>query len=137
LNVTITEAAWEDMLNIGRAIMQDSPVRAGTFIDELHDRCESLGQWPRAFPMLPGYEDKGIRRRVHGNYLIFYASQTLALKCFISCMARKIMSGFCLARGKRVTASRIHVASLIAVGQFSAEHFRLERRVWSSLMGWR
>jgi toxin ParE1/3/4 len=21
---------------------------------------------------LPGYEDKGIRRRVHGNYLIFY-----------------------------------------------------------------
>jgi hypothetical protein len=38
LNVTITEAAWEDMLDIGRAIMQDSPVRAGTFIDELHDR---------------------------------------------------------------------------------------------------
>lgn len=60
------------MLNIGLAIMQDSPVRAGTFVDELHESCESLGQSPRAFPLLPGYEDKGIRRRVHGNYLIFY-----------------------------------------------------------------
>lgn len=72
MNVTITEAAWDDMLNIGRAIMRDSPVRAGTFADELYDRCESLGQSPRAFPLLPGYEDKGIRRRVYGSYLIFY-----------------------------------------------------------------
>ena len=72
MNVTITESAWDDMLNIGRAIMQDSPTRAGTFVDELHESCESLGQSPRSFPLLPGYEDKGIHRRVHGNYLIFY-----------------------------------------------------------------
>jgi toxin ParE1/3/4 len=60
------------MPGIGRGIMQDSPVRAGTFVDELYERCGSLGQMPRAFPLIPGYEDKGVRRRVHGDYLIFY-----------------------------------------------------------------
>ena len=27
---------------------------------------------PRAFPLLPDWEDRGVRRRSHGNYLIFY-----------------------------------------------------------------
>jgi plasmid stabilization system protein ParE len=27
---------------------------------------------PRRFPLVPGHESKGIRRRVFGNYLIFY-----------------------------------------------------------------
>ena len=27
---------------------------------------------PRAYPLLPNWEDRGVRRRVHGNYLIFY-----------------------------------------------------------------
>jgi hypothetical protein len=31
----------------------------------------------------------------------------------------------------------IGLLSSIAVGQFSAEHFTLERRVWASLKGWR
>lgn len=34
--------------------------------------CESLGEFPRAYPLVPRYEDSGVRRRVHGNYLIFY-----------------------------------------------------------------
>jgi hypothetical protein len=27
---------------------------------------------PRAYPLLPNWEDRAVRRRVHGNYLIFY-----------------------------------------------------------------
>lgn len=72
MNVVISEAAWSDMLQIARAIMIDNPVRADSFLTELYERCESLGQMPRAFPLLPGHEEQGIRRRVHGNYLIFY-----------------------------------------------------------------
>ena len=26
----------------------------------------------RAFPLLPGWEDQGVRRRAFGDYLIFY-----------------------------------------------------------------
>lgn len=72
MNVVISEAAWSDMLQIARAIMIDNPVRADSFLTELYERCESLGQMPRAFPLLPGHEEQGIRRRVHRNYLIFY-----------------------------------------------------------------
>ena len=43
-----------------------------TVIGELRRRCESLAFWPRRFPLIPRYEYAGIRRAVHGNYLIFY-----------------------------------------------------------------
>ena len=31
---------------------------------------------PRAFPLLPRHRKSGIRRKVHGNYLIFYTIGT-------------------------------------------------------------
>jgi toxin ParE1/3/4 len=72
MKVVITEAAFADLLHIGRAIRVDNPARAETFVDELYDRCQRLGAMPLAFPLLPDWEDKGIRRRPHGNYVIFY-----------------------------------------------------------------
>lgn len=72
MKVVITAAAFADILNIGHAIAKQNPARAETFVAELHDRCENLGAMPRAWPLLPDWEDHGIRRRVHGNYLIFY-----------------------------------------------------------------
>ncbi|WP_349958079.1 type II toxin-antitoxin system RelE/ParE family toxin [Rhizobium sp. ZPR3] len=72
MKVRITDAAWENMLHIGRWIKQDNPARAETFVRELYDRCEALEDMPRAFPLLPGREDAGIRRRPYGDYLIFY-----------------------------------------------------------------
>lgn len=72
MKVLITEEAWADMLGIGRNIMQDNPARAGSFVDELYDRCQTLADTPRAYPLLPNYESEGIRRRAHGNYLIFF-----------------------------------------------------------------
>ena len=72
MRVILTEAAYADLLHIGQTIKQDSPIRAASFVAELYDRCQCLGMMPRAFPLLPDWEERGIRRRPHGDYLIFY-----------------------------------------------------------------
>jgi len=72
MKVVLTESALADLTHIGRQIRQDNPKRAESFIEELHDRCRRLETAPLAFPLIPGWEDRGIRRRSYGNYLIFY-----------------------------------------------------------------
>jgi plasmid stabilization system protein ParE len=72
MKVVVSDAAYRDLLDIGRAIAKDSPRRAISFIDELHERCRGLSTMSRAFPLLPGWEDRGVRRRPFGDYLIFY-----------------------------------------------------------------
>jgi plasmid stabilization system protein ParE len=47
-------------------------VWAVSFTEELLDRCQALAATPRAYPLVPRYERFGIRRCVHGDYLIFY-----------------------------------------------------------------
>ncbi len=68
----MTEAALDDLIAIGWNIGINDPARAETFVDELYDRCQRLAAQPLAFPLLPNWEHKGIRRRSYGNYLIFY-----------------------------------------------------------------
>jgi plasmid stabilization system protein ParE len=83
MRVVLTDAAYVDLLDIGRAIGKDSPGRAISFVDELHERCKGLSTMARAFPLLPGWEDRGVRRRPFGDYLIFYrisASQVQVLR---------------------------------------------------------
>jgi toxin ParE1/3/4 len=46
--------------------------RAETFVQQLEQKCLELGSMPRAFPFVPHRMNKDVRRRVHGNYLIFY-----------------------------------------------------------------
>jgi plasmid stabilization system protein ParE len=70
--VRITDAAWEDLREIGKSIRRDSPARAVTFTDKLYDLCRDLGNMPEAFSLVPRYERRGVRRRVFGNYLIFF-----------------------------------------------------------------
>ena len=72
MRVVVTEAALADLIRIGRTIAQDAPTRAEIFVAELYDRCRRLADMPRAYPLLPNWEDSGVRRRVHGAYLIFY-----------------------------------------------------------------
>ncbi len=71
--VVIGEAALDDMLHIGLSIKQDNPARAASFVDELYQLCQETGFMPQAFPLLGSHEASGIRRRVHGSYLIFYS----------------------------------------------------------------
>jgi toxin ParE1/3/4 len=70
--VVVTPAAEADLESIGDYIAAHNPARAVTFIRELRGQCLELGEMPEAFALVPRYERQGIRRRVFGNYLIFY-----------------------------------------------------------------
>jgi plasmid stabilization system protein ParE len=72
MKVTITEPAEAELETIGDWIARDNPERALTFVLELRQSCETLSDLPHGYAMVPRYEHTGIRRRVHGNYLIFY-----------------------------------------------------------------
>ncbi|CAN7371634.1 type II toxin-antitoxin system RelE/ParE family toxin [Bosea sp. LjRoot237] len=72
LPVIIADAAKTDLIGIGRYIAQDNPARADSFVDELERKCLDLGERPLAWPIMPQSRDRRIRRRVHGEYLIFY-----------------------------------------------------------------
>lgn len=70
--VELTAAAEADLEAIGDYIAQDNPVRALSFVRELSRSCLELADMPEAWPIVPRYEHHGVRRRVHGRYLIFY-----------------------------------------------------------------
>jgi toxin ParE1/3/4 len=67
-----SEEAENDLEQIADYIASDNPRRALTFIRDLRSKCEDLVDSPNGFPLVPRYEHHGVRRRVHGNYLIFY-----------------------------------------------------------------
>lgn len=75
MTVFVTDAAWVDMLAIVRTIAQENPRRAESFLEELYLSCEEIGGMPGAYPHLPDHMNAGIRRKVHGNYLMFYRAQ--------------------------------------------------------------
>jgi len=72
MKVVITTPARLDLDEIADYIAADSVERALSFADELVDRCSALGDFPKAYPLIPRYESHGVRRCIHGNYLIFY-----------------------------------------------------------------
>ena len=72
MKVILAQAAIADLIAIGRYIKNDSALRAETFVQELEQKCMDLATMPLAFPIVPHRKNKSIRRRVHGNYLIFY-----------------------------------------------------------------
>lgn len=63
--------ALQDLQDIGDFIAQDSPLRALTFVEELVEHCQTLTSAPEAYPVLTDL-DPGIRRVVHGAYLILF-----------------------------------------------------------------
>lgn len=70
--VELTAAAEADLESIGDYIARDNPVRASSFVREIHRSCLDIADMPEAWPVVPRYEHHSIRRRVHGRYLIFY-----------------------------------------------------------------
>lgn len=70
--VRFTDAAEHDLEALGDYIAQDDPERALSFVRELRVACLPLADFPERFPLVPRYEDRGVRRRVQGDYLIFY-----------------------------------------------------------------
>jgi plasmid stabilization system protein ParE len=74
--VEITAQAQADLEAIADYIARDSPVRAIRFVQALRAKCLDLAEMPLAFPLVPRYEHHGVRRRIHGDYLIFYQAGT-------------------------------------------------------------
>lgn len=72
MKLLLAEPAESDLEAIGDWIARDNPVRALTFLAELRAACAVIGALPEACPLVPRYEHHGIRRKIHGDYLIFY-----------------------------------------------------------------
>jgi toxin ParE1/3/4 len=70
--VVVTAEAETDLEQIAAYVAERSPQSALKLVRELRDRCESLVDTPRGYPLVPRYEQFGIRRRPFGNFLIFY-----------------------------------------------------------------
>ncbi|QGP80935.1 type II toxin-antitoxin system RelE/ParE family toxin [Sphingobium sp. CAP-1] len=70
--VQFSAEAERDLEAITDYIAQDNPGRAIAFLRELREKCLGLTDFPERFPLVPRYEAFGVRRRVYGNYLIFY-----------------------------------------------------------------
>lgn len=70
--VVLTAEAERDLEDIASYAAQQSPRGALTLIRGLREKCESLADAPRGYPLVPRYENKGVRRRPFGSYLIFY-----------------------------------------------------------------
>jgi toxin ParE1/3/4 len=72
VKVFFTKPAEEDLETIGDWIAKDNPERAGSFVREMRQSCVDVGQWPLAHPLVVHRLNDDLRRKVHGNYLIFY-----------------------------------------------------------------
>lgn len=70
--VHLSAEAEHDLETIGDYIARDNPARASSFLRELRLKCLGLADMPERFPLVPRYEATGVRRRGHGDYLIFY-----------------------------------------------------------------
>ncbi len=70
--VLISARAGQDLEEIGDYIARHDPNRAIAYIRTLRAKCLALADLPSRFPLVPRYEARGIRRRVHGDHLIFY-----------------------------------------------------------------
>lgn len=71
--VFFTDEAEDSLERIGDFIGADNPSRAASFIAELRDRALGLAELPRAFPLVPRFEERGIRRRSYRGYGILYS----------------------------------------------------------------
>ena len=72
MSVIFTAPAEADLEAIADYIAKDNPTRALSFINELRFACEYLVVFPKSFAIVPRYKFFGVRRHIHGNYLIFF-----------------------------------------------------------------
>lgn len=72
MKVLFTDPAESELEAIGDWIAKNNPLRAPTFVGELRQACLQIGFRPNAYPLVEHRKSDGLRRRVYGNYLIFY-----------------------------------------------------------------
>jgi toxin ParE1/3/4 len=72
LKTVLSAEAEANLRQIAFYIAADNPRRAISFTKELRSCARSISRAPRAYPVVPDQEARGIRRRVYKHYLIFY-----------------------------------------------------------------
>ena len=72
IRVDLTPLAERDLEAIGDYIALDDPLRTVTFVEELRQATEVLATFPKAFPVVPGYEERDVRFHTYGRYVIYY-----------------------------------------------------------------
>ena len=70
-----TLLAQQDLLDIGDFIAKDNPAAAGSFVQQLQDRCLSLSENPRTGSKREELKPN-LRSVSQGHYLIFYRPLT-------------------------------------------------------------
>jgi toxin ParE1/3/4 len=72
MKLLFTPEAVFDLKSICNWIARDNPERAATFVDELEASCADILLFPEKYQLAVRFERQGLRRKVHGNYSIFY-----------------------------------------------------------------
>lgn len=72
MKVVLTAQARHDLLEIADYIAKDNPTRALSFVRELREAALQRGQLHALYPVIQRYEGQRLRRRIQGNYLIFF-----------------------------------------------------------------
>jgi plasmid stabilization system protein ParE len=70
--VAYSDPAKAELRKIAEWISEENPRRADSFIDELIDACERIMMYPESNAVLGTFLGHVVRRKVFGNYLIFY-----------------------------------------------------------------
>jgi toxin ParE1/3/4 len=74
LRVKFSDDALADLESIGDEIAQHNPVRAATYLEEMIDAIETLGEQPERCPLMPQF-GINVRRFLFGEYGIYYRVQ--------------------------------------------------------------
>lgn len=72
MKVIFAARARDDIDDIGMRIARENPERARSFVGELVRSAMQLADFPRRYPVVAEFSRLDLRKRVHGNYLIFY-----------------------------------------------------------------
>ena len=72
MRVTYSARARTDLAEIGEYIARHSAERAESFTAELITACSLIADLPFGYPLLKPQQAASIRRKPHGQYLIFY-----------------------------------------------------------------
>jgi toxin ParE1/3/4 len=79
MKLNVSAEAEAELEIIGDWIARDNSMRALSFVSELREACQSILKFPEASQLVSRFEKSGVRRKVHGNYLIFYTLEVDAV----------------------------------------------------------
>ncbi len=72
MKVIFSAEAKAGLRGIAHHIARNNKARAVSFASELRRKANDIANNPFAYSLVPRFENRGIRRRVYRDYLIFY-----------------------------------------------------------------